>query len=92
MPFRLNEHRAKIQFITSAAMPNRIYKACLKTDTVSNTRYIQEAVCAALSRDLDIPLDDLLAELPEPRSNAARMIERNGHKVPAQVRPVEEVR
>lgn len=67
MPFRLTEHTAKIQFLTSASMPARIYRACLKTETISNTVYIQHAVCEALSRDLGIPLDTLLAELPPPR-------------------------
>lgn len=68
MPFNLNEFRAKIQFITSASMPHNIYKACVKTNTVSNTRYIQEAVCERLARDLDIPLEFLLDELPPPRT------------------------
>lgn len=71
MPFRLDEFRAKIQFVTSAQMPHLIYKACLRTDTASNTRYIQEAVCEKLSRDLDIPLQDLLDALPPCRSAAA---------------------
>lgn len=70
MPFNLNEFRAKIQFITSASMPHNIYKACLKTHTVSNTRYIQEAVCERLSKDLGVPLEDLLAELPPPKTLA----------------------
>lgn len=70
MPFNLNEHRAKIQFITSASMPHNIYKACLKTGCVSNTRYIQEAVCARLAEDLGVPVEDLIAELPPPRTTA----------------------
>lgn len=71
MPFRLDPLRAKIQFITFARMPSLIFKACQETQTVSNTRYIQEAVCEKLSRDLDIPLDDLIAELPQPKGMAA---------------------
>lgn len=71
MPFRLNEFRAKIQFITSARMPSLIYKAVVKTGKVSNTVYIQHAVCEALSRDLDIPLQELLDELPPARGMAA---------------------
>lgn len=71
MPFRLDETRAKIQFVTFAAMPNMIYKACLRTDTASNTRYVQEAVCEKLSRDLGIPLPELLDRLPPSRTSAA---------------------
>lgn len=71
MPHRLNDLRAKIQFITFARMPSMIYRACIATDTVSNTRYIQEAVCERLSRDLGIPLDHLLAMLPPPKAAAA---------------------
>jgi hypothetical protein len=70
MPFRLDEHRAKIQFVTSAAMPSMIFKACLATGMVSNTAYIQRAVCEALARDLDLDLDELLASLPPHRGNS----------------------
>lgn len=70
MPFNLNEFNAKIQFITSAEMPNLVYQACLETDTPSNTRYYQEAVCEKLSRDLGIPLERLLDRLPPPRGKA----------------------
>lgn len=73
MPHRLNEFRAKIQFVTSAKMPSMIYKACIKTGTVSNTAYIQRAVCEALSRDLNIPLEQLLADLPPHRGNSATL-------------------
>jgi hypothetical protein len=79
MPFRLGEdfpNRTKIQFIAPAWMPNRIYKACVATDTASNTRYVQEAVCKQLSRDLNIPLQDLLDDLPEGRGPASRRIDR----------------
>jgi hypothetical protein len=68
MPFRITEDSSKIQFITSAAMPKRVYDACVATGTLLNTRYVQEAVCDALSRDLGIPLEDLLAELPPCRT------------------------
>jgi hypothetical protein len=94
MPFRLTDERAKIQFLTSARMPNLIYRACVKTGTLSNTAYIQRAVCEALARDLDIPLADLLAELPPHRGNAATLFDgtrRAVHRVgPANT--VEEVR
>lgn len=77
MPFRLNEFRAKIQFVTSAEMPNLIYRACLRTGTVSNTVYIQHAVAEALARDLDIPLERILANLPEPRGRAKNLLLRD---------------
>lgn len=94
MPFRLNEHRAKIQFITFARMPSLIYKACLAKSIPSNTRYVQEAVCWKLSQDLGIPYESLLAELPPPRGKAAvlfgddrrRAPDRGRHFVQEQVR------
>lgn len=72
MPYNL-DGKAKIQFVTSARMPSLIYRACLETDTVSNTVYIQHAVCEALARDLDIPLEELIEELPPPK-NAAKVL------------------
>lgn len=78
MPFRLDQFRTKVQFITFAGMPNMIYRACQRTSTVSQTRYIQEAVCEKLARDLDEPLDHLLARLPEPRGHAAALLEPTG--------------
>lgn len=70
MPFRLTDHRAKIQFVTSARMPSLIYKAVQAGDKVSNTQYIQHAVCEALARDLGLDLDTLLGELPPPAGPA----------------------
>lgn len=71
MPFRLSEFRAKVQFITSSQMPSLVYQACRKTGTPSNTRYYQVAVCERLSRDLGIPLPELLDALPPARGSAA---------------------
>lgn len=91
MPFRLNEFRAKVQFVTSARTPSLIYRACQKTGHPSNTVYLQHAVAEALSRDLDIPLEELLAELPPPRGSAAVLF--NGERQRIGVaRPIEEVR
>lgn len=73
MPFRLNEYRAKIQFICSARLPSLIYKASVATDTVSNTVYIQRAVCERLAQDLGIPLSELLAEQPPSRSRKGEL-------------------
>lgn len=87
MPFRLNEFRSKIQFTSSARMPSLIYRACLKTGTVSNTVYCQLALAEALSRDLGIPLEEIVAELPEPRGPAAHVFDPSEGKQ-ARRRPV----
>lgn len=42
---------------------------------VSNTVYCQHAIAEKLSRDLGIPLDDLLADLPEPRGPAKHLFD-----------------
>lgn len=73
MPHRLDAHRVKVQFVTFTKMPYLIYLACLKTETVSQTRYIQEAICARLARDLEMSEADLLDDLPEPRSRAKHL-------------------
>lgn len=91
-PFRLDEFRAKIQFTTSAEMPSLIYRACIKTNTVSNTRYVQEAVCERLARDLDIPLERLLDRLPPPRGKAAVPFGEDRKPRPGSANTVEEVR
>lgn len=86
MPFRLDEKygefRAKIQFTTGSWMPYKIYQACLKTGVLSNTRYCQEALCEKLSRDLDIPLEELLVALPRARGTALRLFDPTGDRVP----------
>lgn len=56
-------------------MPYSIYQACLKTGVVSNTVYCQRALCEALSRDLGIPLQELLDQLPEPRGVAKHLFD-----------------
>ena len=96
MPFRLDEFRAKVQFVTSARTPRLVYEACVQTQIPSNTRYYQLAVAEKLSKDLGIPLDDLLAELPEPRGKAAVLFG-DDRRVVKTVRPgqsgtIEEVR
>lgn len=79
MPHRLDEHRAKIQFVTFAAMPHMIHTACLSTGTVSATRYIQEAVCAALARDHDLPVQTVLDMLPATRGPAGHLADPTDH-------------
>ena len=92
MPHRIDEFRAKIQFITFAEMPAMIYKAVLARKLVSNTVYIQHAVCEALARDLDIPLENLLAKLPTPRGKAAVPFGENRRPMPGPANTVETVR
>lgn len=87
MPFRLNEFRAKIQFTTSAEMPALIYKAVLASGKVSNTEYIQHAVCEALARDLDMPLQRLLDNLPPARGKAAHPFGPNRKPAPVRIGP-----
>lgn len=77
MPFRLNEFRAKIQFVTSAEMPSLIYKACRATNTPSNTVYCQRAVARALATDLGLDYDELIAKMPPSRPTNAEF---NGHR------------
>lgn len=71
MPHRLNEFRAKVQFVTSARTPSLLHRAAKVRGYPSNTVYIQHVLAEAISKDLDIDLAELLAELPPPRSLAA---------------------
>src|SRR4029077_12146297 len=77
MVFRLDPakwpNRTKIQFTTAAWMPHLVYQACLAAGIVSNTVYVQHAVCEALARDLGLDLDALLADLPAPRGHSATL-------------------
>lgn len=96
MPFRLDPdlypNRTKIQFTTYARMPSDIYRACVATNIVSNTVYIQHAVCAALARDLGIPLDELLDELPTPRTRANTRFHTSRESLPGPANTIEDVR
>lgn len=92
MPFRLDRFTGKIQFVTFAAMPSMIYQACKATGTVSQTRYCQEAVCEKLSRDLGVPLGELLAKLPPPRGKAATLMMPPGGPRIGPANTIEEVR
>lgn len=86
MPWRLTETTAKVQFVTGHWMPYRVYEACVKTGVVSNSRYYQLAVCEKLARDLGLNLDELIAQLPPPRSKAKHLFS------PGPGTPIEEVR
>lgn len=85
MPFRLDKegfpNRAKIQFTTALWMPRRIYEACRATGTISNTVYCQHALCEALARDLNLPLDSLLASLPQARGPAKHLFDPEDQKM-----------
>jgi hypothetical protein len=70
MPHRLNEFRAKVQFVTSARMPYLIRQAAVKTGKPSNTVYIQHAVVDALVRDLGLDRSEMMEELPPPKGPA----------------------
>jgi hypothetical protein len=89
MPFRLTTERAKIQFLASARLPALVYRASVATGLSSNTEYIQRAVCTALSRDLEIPLDLLLSEQPPKRGRAGEF---HDYKSTGPGNTVEEVR
>lgn len=78
-----------------------VYEACLKTGIPSNTIYYRLAVCERLARDLNLNLDELLARLPVPVSNAAHLFDpyqphplgissRSGYRGPANT--IEDVR
>lgn len=71
MPFRLDEFRAKIQFIAPANFPVLINRAAKETRVPSQTRYIQLALCEKLARDLGLDEGDLIQSLPPTRSSAA---------------------
>lgn len=69
-----NIDKTKIQFITSVRMPSLVYRAVVATGKPSQSVYIQHAVCEKLSRDLDIPLEELLAELPKARNHKSDIL------------------
>lgn len=71
MPFRLDEFRAKVQFVTFAQMPRLIRQAAIRRGFSSNTQYIQHVLCDALSLDLDLDAEELKAKLPPPSGGAA---------------------
>lgn len=67
-PFRLNEFRAKIQFVTSAETPSLIAKAAAKRDLSSNTEWLQHTIAAALAKELDLDLQQRMERLPPNRA------------------------
>ena len=82
MPFRLDEFRAKVQFTTNAEMPSQVYRACVETGCPSNTVYYQLATCVALSRDLELDYDDLVAALPQPWGPSGHLFDPTGDNHP----------
>ena len=81
---RLRPGTAKIQFATSLEMPSLIYRACLATDTVSNTAYIQRALAQALARDLGMDVERIMENIPPNRGPALHLFNPADGK---QVRP-----
>lgn len=69
IPYRLNEFRAKTQFLTFAKMPGLITRAAKQRGYLSNTEYIQHVLCEALSRELGLDLAELEAQLPPPQAH-----------------------
>lgn len=88
MPFRTDEHRTTIHFLTFAEMPHLVYEACVATGTPSNTRYVQEAVCAKLAAETDADYDDLVSRLPPTRNRTGAF---NGQRAVGPANTVEEV-
>lgn len=89
MNYRIDEHRTTMHFLTCVDMPLLVHEACLATDTPSNTRYMQEAICRRLAADLHLDLDELLAKLPPGRAQS-RII--GGQRAIGSANTVEEVR
>ena len=69
-----NVDRTQIQWMCAVNTPVLIHRACVNTGTLSQTRYIQEAVAARLAEDLGMDYDDLMGQMPPPRSLAAFLI------------------
>ena len=68
MPFRgYGETSVKVQFATSLRAPSLLRRAAEKTGCLSSTEYLQRIMVEALSRDLDLPIEELVAELPRGR-------------------------
>jgi hypothetical protein len=73
MPFRLDEFKAKIQFVAPANFPVLINRACIEQDVTSQTRYIQLALCRQLAEDLDMDEADLIRSLPPTQGRATNL-------------------
>jgi hypothetical protein len=59
-------------------MPYTIYQACQATGILSNTAYCQIALCEKLAKDLDLDLDELLAQLPRRRTMSNYLFDPSG--------------
>jgi len=71
-----------INFRCGDGFPSLIYQACLNTGTLSNTAYIQDALCEALARDLGMSVEDLKAQMPPRRTRSLHLYnpDRDGYK------------
>jgi len=59
-----------IHFRCNNEMPMMVYRACVATNTISNTRYIQEAVVARLAKDLGYDEQALIDLLPPSKTKS----------------------
>lgn len=77
MPFRLDEFKAKIQFVAPTNFPVLINRAAEHKDIPSQTRYIQLALCHALAEDLGLDEGELIRSLPPTRGPASALFDGN---------------
>jgi hypothetical protein len=73
MPFRLDEFKAKIQFVAPANFPALINRAAEDNDVPSQTRYIQLALCRQLAEDLGMDEGELIRSLPPTKGMSAAL-------------------
>ncbi len=71
MPWRMNDQRKRISFLTSVPMPLMIHRAVEVRGYTSNTHYIQMVLAEALAKDLGIPLAEIVDALPERRGQGS---------------------
>lgn len=64
MPYRLNDLRAKMQFIVPNNFPSLVRQATEETGQPSMTRYMQLALCRQLAEDLNLDEAELIRSLP----------------------------
>jgi hypothetical protein len=81
MPFRLDEFKAKIQFIVPNNFPVLINRAAEEGNIPSQTRYIQLALCRQLAEDLGLNEDELIRSLPPTRTHASVLFDGNRRAV-----------
>lgn len=81
MPFRLDEFKAKFQFVAPANFPVLVNRAAEKKGIPSQTRYLQLALCRQLAEDLDMDEGELIRSLPPTRGPASVLFDGNRRAV-----------